>query len=496
MRNFILISALTFLLFSCKKDATPTDECSVEITQRLSNPYTTPTEEKPTHYYMKFKIYNADEYRYLEKNDVLLLDHPFDAVPDKNFNYTTEHTSQYGVFYGVVPMNTDISQLNAEKISELYMPASQPNRKLYPKTFSGSVTFFDPIDSMQVPLQGVKVVIKDATKYEYAITDSLGNFSVTTIALQADTAEILLKFENSDLEIHTLNTADLLGILGVNTFSLGFKKSCAFTNLNITIGSNFHNAALQHSCAALLAFNQFKKFADQNNLLMPTQKMLLWIGKDAPLSTSYAAPMLYNMADQNIANPTQLLQNLLNLPADIADLLAIVVKQQLPDIYAPFYSQYATIARASFMETLYHEFSHTSHYAQVGPTFWLPYVEYIYAHGGYGQPSFTNSGIIGLSESWAEDLSNICAYSLYYKQKYITLNEYPNTDWIPYGLYYDLYDNDTNETFDQVSGITFPEMYSLLDVNTRSLATLKTKLKNNYPTQQTAIDILFQHYGY
>ena len=45
------------------------------------------------------------------------------------------------------------------------------------------------------------------------------------------------------------------------------------------------------------------------------------------------------------------------------------------------------------------------------------YVEYIYQHGGYGEKSFTNSGIISLSEAWAEDASNRCAYYIYKQQK-------------------------------------------------------------------------------
>lgn len=502
MKYIPFLISFSFLFFSCKKNNVEKIEtCDVVITHRLANPYTIPIEkdfdkQNPTHQYLKFHIYNATEYNFLVSNGVFLLDHPFDAVPNKNYEYTTEHTKQYGVYYGVVPTNVDVSQFTTEKVSDLYMPVANPVGKLIPKTFSGTVTFFDPIDSIQVPLQGIRVIIKDATKFVYAITDTFGNFSVTTNALVADTAEILLQFDNSNLEIHTLDLTNLFGVFGINTYSLGFKRSCGFTNLNIAIGRSFNNAALHHSCAALLSYNQFKKFAHQNGLLMPTQKMLIWLGKEAPLSTSYAAPMLHNMADQNIANTTQLIENLLGVPADIADLLAIIVKSQLPDIYAPFYNRYATAARVSFMETLYHEFSHTSHYTKVGPQFWMPYVEYIYTHGGYGQPNFTNSGIVGLSESFAEDLSYMCAYSLYHKQQYINLNENPVDDWIPYGLYYDLYDNSTNEPFDQVSNISFTQVYNLLDVNTRSLATLKQKLKNNFPAQQAAIEILFRHYGF
>jgi hypothetical protein len=123
-------------------------------------------------------------------------------------------------------------------------------------------------------------------------------------------------------------------------------------------------------------------------------------------------------------------------------------------------------------------------------------VEYIYGNGGYGTPDLANSGIVGLSEAWAEDLSNICAYYTYGKQKYLDLNEEPMEDWIPYGLYYDLYDTGSNESFDITANITFPQIYSQLTTDTKSLDILKTKLKSTYPTQQSGIENLFNHYGY
>ena len=158
--------------------------------------------------------------------------------------------------------------------------------------------------------------------------------------------------------------------------------------------------------------------------------------------------------------------------------------------------RYATTARASFIETMFHELSHASHFAKVGTAFWLPYVEYIYGNGGYGTPDLANSGIVGVSEAWAEDLSNIGLNYIYNKPKYTGYNEDPIEDWIPYGLYHDLNDTGTNESFDNVSGISFPQIYSQFTVDTRSLATMKAKLKASFPAQQVGIDSLFSHYGY
>lgn len=504
MKRYAILIFFCTALLGCKKSDPAGESCTVEITHQLHNPYELTEEvmlngKKPSHRYVKFHIYNIAQYRQLEAQGVFLLDHPFDAAPDKNFRYSTEHTGQYAVYYGVVPAGLDLSAYQLETISDLDMSEADPsgrNSSPKPRQFNGTITFFDPIDSVQVPLQGVQVIIKDYTKTAAGFTDQEGHFAFSTPSITSDTVEVMLKFDNSYLEIHTLDAANLLGVFGINNYSLGFRKSCAFTDLNIEIGRQFNNAALHHSCAALLSLNEYKKFAADNGFLMPNKKFYFWLGTEAPISTSYATPMLHNMGQQSVANPKQLLSNLFGLPADLADILSYVIADQLPDVYAPYYSRYSTAARASFIETMFHELSHASHFAKVGPEFWLPYVEYIYGNGGYGTPDLVNSGIVGLSEAWAEDLSNIGLNYIYNKPKYLGFNEDPIQDWIPYGLYHDLNDAGTNEAFDNVSDISFPQIYSLFTADTRSLATMKDKLKTSFPAQQTAIDALFRQYNY
>ncbi len=505
MKRGIIIYLLLFSVLSCKKnDVTQKDTCTVDITHRLKNPYeiehTTQLKNKQSIYqYSKFHLYNAEQYAYLIQNGVFLLDHPFDAVPDKNLHYQTEHTAQYGVYYGVVPNHLSLNGIYAEKLANVLGEHPLKNQRVSDeneKEFSGNITFYDPIAATYVPLEGAQIVIKDGTRIIYAFSDSLGNFSVQSSSITSDTVEVLLKFDHPNLEIHTIDNANLLGVMGINTYSLGFRKACGFTSLNIQIGSAFNNAALHHSCATLLAYNKFKDYAQHFGLLFPNKKMLFWIGKDAPISTSYAAPMLQNMASVNNANTEQLLVQLLGITPDIANLLALVIKNQLPDIYAPYYSVYNTIARRSFLETLFHELSHTSQYAQVGPTYWLPYVKYIYTYGGYGNISLPNSGIVAISEAWAEDLHLHVLKYLYNQSVYDTNAETPINSWIPYGLYRDLNDDGINEPFDAVSGITYPEIYALLQQDMQDVWSLKAKLKLNYPTLQTQIDNLFAHYGY
>ena len=181
MNRTLFIFIISLVIFACKKSdtKTPKDECTVEIKHQFKNPYEATSEVllqgNSTHQYVKFRLFNIEQYRNLEANGVVLLDHPFDAIPDKNLQYKIEHTATYAVYYGVVPNNVNISKYQYEKIKDLYMPEKKSiDGKINGeegKQFQGNVTFFDPIDSVQVPLKNIAIIVKDATKVAYAYTD-------------------------------------------------------------------------------------------------------------------------------------------------------------------------------------------------------------------------------------------------------------------------------------------------------------------------------------
>jgi hypothetical protein len=505
MFRYIKVLALSALAVSCIPTPPPTgvpNPCRVQLLAPVSDPFAMPqpgmSMKDATHQYTRFHIYSNREYKNLEAAGIPLLDHPVEALPGEDGTYATEHTALYSVFYGAVPKSFNLSAYRAEKIRDLYMPVGSELSKIQgvEKQFNGRVTFFDPVDSTMKPLEGVQVQIKSGTMIVSTHSDASGDFSIITTAITRDTVEVLLRFENDELEIHTLSLNDILGVRGVNVYSLGFRQACAFDDLQLVVDKTVNSAGLHHSCAMLLSFNKYKDFASAFGYQMPDKKFLIWLGREAPISVSYAAPMLQNMSQQNIGNPVQLLMNLFGFPEDLAISMSNTLKNELPDIYAPFYNRYNRYARASFIETMFHEFSHSSHYAKVGPDFWLPYVEYIYGNGGYGGDSLPNSGIISMSESWAEDLSNIGLNFIYGKPSYITLNENTGVNWIPYGLYHDIYDTGANENFDAVSGIGFPEIYNQFTADTRSPEAIREKLKAAYPAQSAAIDNLFSRYGY
>ena len=195
-----------------------------------------------------------------------------------------------------------------------------------------------------------------------------------------------------------------------------------------------------------------------------------------------------------------MLTQLFGIPSALTSTLRGIIGDKLPDIYAPYYNRNSNRVPRTFIETMFHEFTHASHYAQVGDAFWKDYIAYIFANGGYGDVTQPGSGMIQLSEAWAEDVSNICAYQIYGDTVYLRYNEKPYTDFIPYGIYYDIYDNavDTirHRTLDEVNGFSFTQMYQLLLPNIRTQQQFRDELKLKLPSQTRQIDSLYTGYGF
>jgi hypothetical protein len=512
MKNHLLLIllALSLLQFSCnKKGATPLESCDVVIKNgRMRNPYTATTgghlRVKPTHQYCKFYIHNIAEYQALENKGVYLQSLPMDEYTDRiDFPVTT--TAKGFVFYGVVPDGVDVSSFNFELADNAFIPEKvNANERVsgvgLGKKISGTVKFMNPVSNQYTELAGVKVIVKDVYKTASAYTDKDGNFTITDDEIYSDTVQVLLEFSNDYYEIRTLNIGRLGDIVFPNKYSLGYKKACGLTNMQIEIGPDADNAALQHAAALLLSLNQYKKFAQDNQLKFPTKKMVIWNAVDAVISTSYSAPMLNNINLSSSTSIDALLTQLFNIPAALTPTLRSIIGDKLPDIYAPYYNRNSNRVPRTFIETMFHEFTHASHYAQAGDAFWQDYIAYIFANGGYGDVTKPGSGMIQLSEAWAEDVSNFCAYQIYGDTVYIRYNEKPYTDFIPYGIYHDINDNavDTirHRTLDEVSGFTFTQMYQLLQSNVRTQQQFRDELKLKLPAQAGQIDSLYVGYGF
>jgi hypothetical protein len=108
-----------------------------------------------------------------------------------------------------------------------------------------------------------------------------------------------------------------------------------------------------------------------------------------------------------------------------------------------------------------------------------------------------------MSESWAEDLSLQCAHWYYgellYTDVFLDINTTPAYSWIPWGIYYDLFDDSNSEPWDEVSNIGFKQMYSIFNNEINTPQKYKEALKANFdqvPGIEQKIETIFNHYGF
>lgn len=472
---------------------------------------------KATHFYVKFRIQTSDEVAWLVQNNIDVSSTPLDVLKEnKGEKIVHSNNQKEGELFGVLPVNKQLGEIKYETLYPLYIPNSG-QFELEQFVFNllgistqnssapqlGRILFYDPISQENKPLQGVKVVLREFAKKQEAISDQNGQF-VFANRIITPNPNLSIVFDNSYCEIRHFTVENILELFLPIHYGLGNIYLQAGKDITISINQNENtNALLQTAAATLSALNNHRSFSEYYGYLRPQRKMNIWLAKDALLSTSYAAPMLRNIALERLGNIKLLLQKLFGLPEPISNSLVHLVKSALPDIYAPYYSNYNLGVPSGYIETLFHEFSHSVHFAKVGAEFWTTYIQHIYTYGGYGNGNQPLSGLVAISESWAEDLSFQCAKWNYgttlYPKALLDYNTSPAYSWIPWGLYYDLYDEDTNETWDQVQNIRFEQIYALLSGEVNTPQKLKTVLKANFdqlPGMEVSIDLLFNHYGF
>src|SRR5687768_13984623 len=149
----------------------------------------------------------------------------------------------------------------------------------------------------------------------------------------------------------------------------------------------------------------------------------------------------------------------------LAGIVFAAIKEGLPDIwYAWDLNEPSDVVK----QTIYHELGHASHYTKAGGDFWGDYIAYILLCGSYGNGTCPGNGIIAVSEPFAEGVGAVLADNTYgtnhsnghpindrwiFELEEEALNP-SSSDWVPWGLYYDLVDNNSNnpsDVFDNVN---------------------------------------------
>ncbi|MBL0286142.1 MAG: hypothetical protein IPQ19_01740 [Bacteroidetes bacterium] len=171
------------------------------------------------------------------------------------------------------------------------------------------------------------------------------------------------------------------------------------------------------------------------------------------------------------------------MPAPIAKFIVAYCKNDLPDIYAPYYSSYnlgVNLFYGGFIARI------------------LPFGSFYQSHIDFGQLIYNiymlmvvmamapnlNLVLVAMSESWAEDLSLQCARWYYgellYTDVFLDINTTPAYSWIPWGIYYDLFDDSNSEPWDEVFNIGFKQMYSIFNNEINTPQKYKEALKANF----------------
>jgi len=203
-----------------------------------------------------------------------------------------------------------------------------------------------------------------------------------------------------------------------------------------------------------------------------------------------------------------------------------LMKFAVPDLII---SASPSLKTAEIYETVFHEMSHASHFAQVGSRYWTRYINYILRYGSYGDGSGDDSDLVALGEMWA-----------YYMGYYLTLKHFGDDNglvkpealedfepverpreidisrpkdknypyainsmkgWIPVGLVHDLVDSNVDLVrpgyYDRVSGYTLSQIFWSMRPGVESIQALRDKLlQNNDYRQSEEVKRLFEAYYY
>ena len=321
-----------------------------------------------------------------------------------------------------------------------------------------------------VPLRGVEVKSRRWFQFGSTFTDDRGNFAISTS--YHSLAKLSLNFKNSLAT--TRGLVDGLkfwtGVLPISA-EIGSYERGDMENVNYVISyiggvDNVRSKGASTWAAATL-FNSLaesRDFAWTRGIPAPTRGINVWLLPDYPPKKSGAgsAPMLRTIANTSIVSQTI---DFLLFGSGMGSLYLVkqILQRQLPDVLIRYGGDGGAIPTRDFKPLVYHELGHTQHYNQVGNSFWIDYIGYIVAHGGYGEKSDSDAGRIAVSEGWGnyiERLFTIDKYQSSTSSQWSNFaaaeleNQVPDDNsgvvtvrgrythgWLIFGMYHDMTDN-------------------------------------------------------
>lgn len=456
--------------------------------QGLANPFKQEFSITPTHLYVRFSVSDTTDYSLLVDSAVELFTYPLDyEILEEGLVYDGHSSSPPYYLYGVVPVQTQMPNIELEVLEECYIPDSNDPAlmdfldRLEYESFlltgninpfisfedltrakpSGTIMVYNntPQINRYEGVQSVKVRVHNFVKYDTDYTNKDGLYQMSKNFIISNIHYSVIYENETGFKIWG-NYA----FLAPAEYSMGWHSNTGYsiniyTNSKAWLWSTVNNGTYIYR-QTLCSIHGITKPA--NDLRIWTFRMNGNWGGSAPMAKHVSIPSSTFSALLSIFGITNLLQ---------------YVNLVLPDI---FILQDYTSTLSTY-SCLFHELSHASHFAQVGGNYWRKYITGIVANLGYGNGNGLYCGYIGVGEMWGNFFGYIS------EKEYFGASSIGGVyDWYKPQILKDLYNN---------IPLTPLQIYDCLLPNINSHSKLKTKLKSNYG-HATQIDNIFTSYGF
>lgn len=487
-----------------------------------------------------------------------ILDFPFadgNMYSEQNSNMTEDEISMFedGKLYIVFNATSEIndifedgSEIDAEKLDELYLPApedenlqiqalisagytKEPTVEEFKiklpcllKRPSGRVTYLDQFDNSTIGVPQIQVWALLFGIPLTTHTDDNGYYSIpwrfsagTFIGTHATNFKANIKPMNTTggflANVVQIAKDFIVGSVHID----GWYTSCDMKN-SIDIKFTKHNQP-RYWAQLLHAIKLHHDYTSQDGISHAPNLLAIYAQWDEN-SGSASTPMLGHIQFNPISQLTNLAGVLFgtNLAITAPNLFNLFTGL-LPDVTFKESSTEEPHFSEHLMNYAFHEFGHASLFQQVGQTYWNGIITNIIAAtqstcSGYGCGNEIFSGLTQVNESWAEFIAKEHHRRIHPAGKcwvkpfwgYSTWLSYPSSqedvpyffnDWLNTGIFYDLIDpiNLINEPNDKLQGYSISNMYNCFTPATDGFCDWRaTFIQHNPSVNQNDLDNLMK----
>ena len=522
MKRLILLWPIC-LLAACSQSAWPDFKSGrypeqglqhgmIQLGEKLEDPYTVENMQKAlvsvygtkaervditaTDLYVRFLPKDNDEYTALLESGIYLLDHPMDySIVKEGDYYQDPDVGDEAITwqYAVVPRDYPFPQgIRYEKLDDVYISEHaattradegidwalveresyrltgnaelwQEPTKAEAEAPGGRITIEDPLFSGGKPfgVAGVMVAANIFVKIATAYTDRDGYYRMSKPF--SGEPRYRLVFQND--KGFSIGFNFLIVPASVSTLGKGEASGMDLHVTQESEGALFRRCVVNNA-----AYDYYSRCTEEDlDIAPPPSDLRIWIFPDLTCSS---ANMLHHGAFMNQTLIMAYLKEYLPL-----------VKLFLPDITIGT----KEMGYDKIYEIVMHELAHASHYAQVGNSFWTPYVNYVLlsfvqdSRTDYGSGTEDGANYCELGEMWGFFMQETLKKDRYGG----TVRQFGNTYWFKPDILTYLYER----------GITRGEIFRALKAEVTTTEDLKEELIAQLPDRESVITQTFQHYG-